>query len=289
MDPRVYAGSHAHLRILPWEDSMRARSIKPGFFENETLAENGPYAQILFAGLWCLADKKGRLEDRPKRIKAKIFPYYDPQPSVEDLLGNLERLGFILRYSVDGRQIISVINFLRHQSPHHTEKESELPECPHGLNGGLTVNPPLSDGGNPPDSLTPDSLTPDSRKSGASCDEKPSPSPPKPVTPNPAPPHKRVTLDLTTHQWHGITQADMDALKSAYPACCVSTELLRAAEWVKANPEKRKSNWYRFLVNWMNRTQNGGGTKMARASPENKGPCQNPWENNPDYDPWRLQ
>jgi hypothetical protein len=57
----------------------------------------------------------------------------------------------------------------------------------------------------------------------------------------------------------------MDALAKAYPACCVSTELLRAAEWVKANPERRKSNWYRFLTNWLNRTQNGNGT--ARCPP----------------------
>lgn len=141
---------------------MRARSIKPGFFDNEILAEAGPYAQILFAGLWCLADKSGRLEDRPKRIKAKIFPYYEPKPSVENLLNTLEGLGFIIRYSVNGKKIISIINFLRHQSPHHTEKESDLPEYQPDVNGEITVVPPFCNGGNPPDSLFTDSLFTDS-------------------------------------------------------------------------------------------------------------------------------
>ena len=48
----------------------RARNIKPGFFANENLAECDPLARLLFAGLWCLADREGRLEDRPKRIAA---------------------------------------------------------------------------------------------------------------------------------------------------------------------------------------------------------------------------
>jgi len=46
----------------------RSRNIKPGFFRNEMLAECSPLARLLFAGLWCLADRFGRLEDRPKRI-----------------------------------------------------------------------------------------------------------------------------------------------------------------------------------------------------------------------------
>ncbi len=52
---------------------MRARGIKPAFFKNEELAELGTVAQLLFIGLWCLADREGRLEDRPKRIGAEVM------------------------------------------------------------------------------------------------------------------------------------------------------------------------------------------------------------------------
>jgi hypothetical protein len=55
----------------------RARNIKPGFFLNDELAECEPLARLLFAGLWCIADREGRLEDKPKRIKVEILPYDD--------------------------------------------------------------------------------------------------------------------------------------------------------------------------------------------------------------------
>lgn len=141
----------------------RARNIKPGFFKNYDLADLGPYAQLLFAGLWCMADKEGRLEDKPRLIKAEVFPYYEVDVNGE--LTQLERLGFVVRYQVGDMALIEVSNFKEHQSPHHTEKASTLParsECQPAkpmpatltdVNGELTVNPQKLDGGNPPDSL----------------------------------------------------------------------------------------------------------------------------------------
>ncbi|HHG5536355.1 TPA: hypothetical protein ACPWRH_004662 [Pseudomonas aeruginosa] len=112
----------------------RARNIKPSFFKNEDLADLEPFDRLLFIGLWCLADREGRLEDRPRRIKIELFPgdSYD----VEIGLTNLQGKGFIERYQATGFSVISLPNFTRHQSPHSTEKDSELPDC----NGYLTVN-----------------------------------------------------------------------------------------------------------------------------------------------------
>lgn len=112
----------------------RSRNIKPSFFKNEDLADLPPFDRLLFIGLWCLADREGRLEDRPRRIKIELFPgdTYD----VEIGLGNLQGKGFIERYEVAGFSVISLPNFTRHQSPHSTEKDSELPDG----NGYLTVN-----------------------------------------------------------------------------------------------------------------------------------------------------
>lgn len=112
----------------------RSRNIKPSFFKNEDLADLPPFDRLLFIGLWCLADREGRLEDRPRRIKIELFPGdgYD----VEVGLANLQGKGFIDRYEVAGFTVISLPNFARHQSPHSTEKDSELPDC----NGYLTVN-----------------------------------------------------------------------------------------------------------------------------------------------------
>ena len=103
----------------------RARNIKPGFFKNEDLAECSPWARLCFAGLWTLADREGRLEDRPKRIKGELFAF--DTVDVDPLLGELEKYGFIMRYTVGGRRLIQITKFDLHQHPHHKEPSSTIP------------------------------------------------------------------------------------------------------------------------------------------------------------------
>jgi hypothetical protein len=103
----------------------RARNIKPGFFTNDVLAEIDPLGRLLFAGLWTIADREGRLEDRPKKIKAQILPYDDCNS--DGLLHALHKAGFILRYEQDGNQYIQIVKWVEHQNPHIKEAESNIP------------------------------------------------------------------------------------------------------------------------------------------------------------------
>jgi hypothetical protein len=103
----------------------RVRNLKPGFFSNEDLAECSPWARLCFAGLWTVADREGRLEDRPKRIKGQLFPM--DAIDVEPLLGELVQHGFIVRYTINGLGFIQVIEFSKHQNPHHREPKSVIP------------------------------------------------------------------------------------------------------------------------------------------------------------------
>ena len=150
---------------------MRARNIKPGLYANELLAECSLAARLLFPGLWMMADREGRLEDRPKKIKAGVFPYdnFDTKP----LLDELEYKGFIVRYEVQGGKYIEIINFLKHQKPHHNEKESEIPPrdqlatkeastCDQGSKHLQPRSKALAPDSLIPDSLIPDCLIPDS-------------------------------------------------------------------------------------------------------------------------------
>ena len=102
----------------------RARNIKPGFFVDGDLCELDIYARMLFAGLWCLADREGRLKDKPKDIKVQILPFDDVD--VDGLLDSLHPK-FITRYEVDGQRYIQVNNFKKHQHPHKNEEGSEIP------------------------------------------------------------------------------------------------------------------------------------------------------------------
>ena len=103
----------------------RSRNIKPGFFANDELAECDPLARLLFVGLWCFADRAGRIDDKPKKLKAGVLPYDDC--NIENLLSQLENTGFIIRYAIDDSRYIQVVNFLKHQNPHIKEPESTIP------------------------------------------------------------------------------------------------------------------------------------------------------------------
>jgi len=109
----------------------RTRSIKPGFFDNEILGDLPPLTRLLFIGLWTIADREGRLEDKPRRIKKMLLGYDDVDADgVDQMLQSLQDTGFIFRYEVDGNKYIQVVNFLKHQNPHVREKPSEIPPPP---------------------------------------------------------------------------------------------------------------------------------------------------------------
>ncbi len=105
----------------------RIRTIKPEFFLNEELANLTPHTRLLFIGMWTLADRKGRLLDRPSRIAATLFPYEIQNLRPSDMLARLEQQGFISRYEVNGTKYIEISKFEAHQWAHHKEAESKLP------------------------------------------------------------------------------------------------------------------------------------------------------------------
>ena len=104
----------------------RARNIKPSFFLNEDIVELPCEARLLFIGLWTLADGEGRLENRPKKIKISLFPADDI--NVSEQLSNISKYGFIELYNADNTDVIQITNFVKHQTPHGLEKDSELPD-----------------------------------------------------------------------------------------------------------------------------------------------------------------
>ena len=103
----------------------RLRTLKPSFFMNEDLAKLPMAGRLLFQGLWCLADRRGRLEDRPARIKAQVLPY--DECDVDALLTALDLYGFIFRYQVADERYLQIVKFEKHQTPHVKEAESTIP------------------------------------------------------------------------------------------------------------------------------------------------------------------
>jgi hypothetical protein len=154
----------------------RARNIKPGFFRNADLVELPFEARLLFIGLWTMADRDGRMADRPKQIKMELFPA--DSVDCDALLNQLAEINMIARYEHDGKCYLQVVSFAKHQNPHRDEKASTLPDQ-HGnvaepkatssKHGASTVQARCKEDSSTvaiglipdPRSLIPDSLIPD--------------------------------------------------------------------------------------------------------------------------------
>lgn len=196
---------------------MRSRNIKPGFFENEDLAECSHAARLLFIGLWCMADREGRLECRTARLKAKIFPYDNCK--VGPLLNELLRFpGLVKKYVISGVEYLQITNFVKHQFPHHREKPSEIPPIPdekaQGLPGACQGQ---AEGQAVPRSV-PAHLNPESCILNPDTDnifvpEPPPTPPPPPPPPSEPPPPPAPRLDLLAsipQEYHRLLSTDKD-------------------------------------------------------------------------------
>lgn len=108
----------------------RIRTIKPDFFAHHELfeleQETGLPIRIAFAGLWTLCDREGRFKWRPPQLKLGCLPYDDIDFS--RVLDALARVGFIVKYRVEGKDYGYVPSFLDHQVINNRESQSTLPE-----------------------------------------------------------------------------------------------------------------------------------------------------------------
>jgi hypothetical protein len=77
--------------------------------------------------------------------------------------------------------------------------------------------------------------------------------------------------------WAGITDADRHEWAEAYPGAVLAQELAKASAWLKANPKRcGKRNWRRFIVGWLQRCQDKGGTDRKPGNRPDDKPPQDP-------------
>ncbi len=84
----------------------------------------------MFQAMWTVADRNGRLPDRPRRIKVECLPF--DEHDIEGALSDLQAAGFIDRYQVSDEKFIEIVNFDKHQKPHPNEP-AEHPANPHSF------------------------------------------------------------------------------------------------------------------------------------------------------------
>lgn len=84
--------------------------------------------------------------------------------------------------------------------------------------------------------------------------------------------------------WEGITDADRQEWATAFPGAVIDQELAKATAWLRANPAKAgKRNWRAFLVRWLGRCQDKGGTNRQSGARAGDRPPLKAWKD--DYRP----
>lgn len=62
-------------------------------------------------------------------------------------------------------------------------------------------------------------------------------------------------IEFKDKEFKNISAEDKEKWSKAYPALNINQELLKMEVWVIANPKNRKSNWRRFIANWLSGSQ----------------------------------
>lgn len=64
--------------------------------------------------------------------------------------------------------------------------------------------------------------------------------------------NKKIVFDCSNYKLKNI---NIELLKEKFPAVNVEREIKKMEAWLMANPKNRKSNYERFITNWLSRTQ----------------------------------
>lgn len=108
----------------------RIRTIKPEFPQSESIGRLSREARLLFILLWTVADDHGRTRAAPRYLVGQLYPYdNDAVGLIEDWLSELETVGKIRRYEVEGSQYLDIPSWCEHQRVDNAGK-SRIPPCP---------------------------------------------------------------------------------------------------------------------------------------------------------------
>lgn len=205
---------------------MRARNLKPSTFKNDLLAPADPLYTVIFEGLWCMADREGRLEDKPVKVHIEVNPCR-PFESTERSLAWLAENGFIIRYQVGSAKYIQVLTFKEHQNPHQKEPASKIPSFDTST-GPAPVLPDAGTGHTPEKNKCgpADSLFSDS---GLRTPDSPSPIP--------------VSLSPDTSGTHEADRRGFVVIRERYPAFTGRQDWITAEHHANLRIERDGLTW----------------------------------------------
>ena len=211
---------------------MPNRLLKEGIVDSVLIDGLTAEEEVFFYRLLVVSDDFGRMDARLPVLKSKMYPLRDDPKltqKIDSHVRSLVRQGLAVCYQVDDKQYLQILKW---EQRVRSKGKYPSPDC-----GQLTdicqTNDGLGRG--------------KGKGKGAS---------------------NTISFDAGNNCFQNIDDSQKDLWKKAYPATNVDVELAKAVAWLKANPTKVKSNYNKFLTNWLSRSQDSGGTKNIGVIPK---------------------
>jgi hypothetical protein len=100
-------------------------------------------------------------------------------------------------------------------------------------------------------------------------------------------PHDAVSWSADAG-WKGITDADRSEWSKAFPGAVLDQELAKATAWLHAHPERAgKRKWRAFIVRWLSKCQDSGGTNRTPRNRPDEKPPPKVWKDQYQAAPYR--
>lgn len=210
---------------------MPNRLLKEGIVDSDLINGLSEGAEICFYRLLVVADDLGRMDARTAIVRSRCFPLKEQSnmgSKIEGWLAELVKARLIVRYAVAGSPYLQICKW--------DQRVRSNGKYPAPVDGQLTDNC-LTDDGQP------------AADGGLGLGLGKGLGAPK---------SNDVRFDAATGGW-SVPDLLQSQWVKAYPAVNIDTELSSASAWLIANPKNQKSNYARFLTNWLTRAQDKAG------------------------------
>ena len=212
----------------------RKRMISPEYWTDDKTIELTIAERLLFIGMWNFADDEGIICNKPKQIKAQIFPVDDiNHEQISEMLMRLHGIGLILFGNSD--TLIKIKNWTRYQKINRPTPSN------YTFRKGI-----IEDSVSTHEPLTPRIVQGSLDK--VSIDKNSISSQPQKVV------NKVLTYPEKVNKFYKDLSQDqvyLEQLKEAYPNVNIAEQLKASKIWLLSNTHRAKKNFKRFVNTWL--------------------------------------
>lgn len=233
---------------------MRIRTIKPDFWSDSKTGTLSDRATKLFLGMLNVSDDYGVIEHDIDMLRARIFPYSTETAEIIvniPLQNELFSKSLVQSFKVDGKSYLYIKNFCKHQRvdrpsnpiiPNFQSLSIQFDEYSASSQRGLALEGKGKEG------------------NGKYIAPRLEPSEPSHIQPFPT--------NGKEKEWV-LPKVKLDEYLTSYPGIYVENELLKALQWCRDNPRKRKTHggMPAFLSAWLSRAQNKPNFQQEQPNP----------------------